>query len=122
MSQIPPVLQVVPTVSQKNRNVDHGPSSSNLVGGRSLLLLLEPALLDGGGLASGSLALDLDFLGLVGLELVGQVGLLGRLGRSGQLELLDVSVGVTGLDGGRLVGAEFTEVQLLNGVGYIKSY
>lgn len=90
----------------------------NLVGSRSLLLFLdEPALLNGGGLAAGSLALDFHFLGLVGLQLIGEVGLLGRLGGGGDGELLDVSIGITGLDGGGLVGAEFAEVELLNGVG-----
>lgn len=90
-----------------------------LVGGRSLLfLLLKPALLDGSGLASGGLALNLDLLALVGGELTGKVGLLGRRGSLGQSELLDVGFGVTGLDGGGPVGLEFTEVQVLDGVGW----
>lgn len=88
------------------------------MGGRSLLLLLlEPRLLDGGGLASGGLALDLDLLALVGGELTGEVGLLGGSGSLGESELLNVGVGVTGLDGDGLVGLQLAEVEVLDGVG-----
>jgi hypothetical protein len=87
------------------------------VGRGSLLFLLEPALLDGGGLASGGLALDLDLLALVGGQFAGEVSLLRRLGGLGGGELLDVLLGVTGLDGGGLVGLELAEVQVLDGVG-----
>lgn len=94
----------------------------NLVGSRGLfLILLKPALLNGGGLTGGGLALNLNFLALVGLQFIGKVGLLGRLGSSGNAELLDVSLGITGLDGGRLEGTEFTEVELLNRVGLTDS-
>ena len=90
----------------------------NLVGsGSLLLLLLKPALLNGGSLTSDGLALNLDLLALVGLQIIGEVGLLGGLGGSRGSELLDVSVGVTGLDGAGLVGTEFAEVELLNRVG-----
>lgn len=85
--------------------------------GLLLRFLLEPALLNGSGLTSGGLALNLDLLALVGLQLIGEVGLLGGLGSGGRSELLDVSVGVTGLDGGGLVGTEFAEVELLDRVG-----
>ena len=87
------------------------------MGSGCLLFLLEPALLDGGGLAGGGLALDLDLLALVGGQFAGKVGLLRRLGRRGSGELLDVLVGVTSLDGGGLVGLELAEVQVLDGVG-----
>lgn len=87
------------------------------MGSGGLLFLLEPALLDGGGLASGGLALDLDLLALVGGQFAGKVGLLGRLGGLGGGELLDVLFGVTSLDGGGLVGLELAEVQVLDGVG-----
>lgn len=85
--------------------------------GSLLLFLLEPALLSGSGLASSSLALDLDLLALVGGELTGKVGLLGGSRSLGKGELVNVGVGVAGLDGSGLVGLELTEVQVLNGVG-----
>lgn len=85
--------------------------------GLLLRFLLEPALLNGSGLTGGGLALNLDLLALVGLQLIGEVGLLGGLGSGGRSELLDMSVGVTGLDGGGLVGTEFAEVELLDRVG-----
>jgi hypothetical protein len=92
-------------------------SCPTLVGSRALVFLhLEPVLLNGGGLAGSSLALDLNPLGLVGLQFVRKVGLLGRLGRLGSRELVDVGFGVTGLDGLRLVGTELAEVQVLDGV------
>lgn len=88
------------------------------MGGSSLfLILLEPALLGGGGLAGGSLALDLDLLGLVGRQLAGEVSLLGRSGSLGEVENVDVALGVAGLDGGGLVGLELTEVEVLDLVG-----
>lgn len=91
----------------------------HLVGGGSLLLvLLEPALLNGGGLTGGGLTLNLDLLALIGGQLASQIGLLGRRGSLGKSELLDVGFGVTGLDGDGLVGLEFTEVQVLDGVGW----
>lgn len=92
---------------------------AHLVGSRSLFLLLnEPALLDGGGLTSGGLALNLDNLALVGGKLAGKVGLLGGSRGLGESKLLDVGVGVASLDGSGLVGLELTEVQVLNGVGW----
>lgn len=88
------------------------------MGGSGLLLvLLEPVLLDGGGLTSDGLALDLNLLALVGGELTGEVSLLGRRRGLGESELLDVLVGVTGLDGGGLVGLELLKVEVLDGVG-----
>ena len=86
-------------------------------GSRLFLLLLEPALLGGGGLAGNSLALDLDLLGLVGRQLTGEVGLLGGGGSLGEVESVDVALGVAGLDGGGLVGLELTEVEVLDLVG-----
>lgn len=89
----------------------------NLVSGRSLVFLLnEPVLLNRRGLTAGGLTLNLNLLALVGLQLVGEVGLLRRLGSLGDSEFLDVSLGVTGLDGGRLVGLQLAEVELLDGV------
>lgn len=88
-------------------------------GGGFVILLLEPVLLDGSGLTGSSLALDLNFLALVGLQIVRKVGLLGGLGRLGSGELLDVGFGVTGLEGLGLVGAELAEVQVLNGIGWM---
>lgn len=92
--------------------------SGNLVRSRSLLLLLEPALLNGGGLTGGGLALNLDLLAFVGGQLTSKVGLLGRSGGLGKSEFLDVGVGVAGLDRGGLVGLQLTEVQVLNWVGW----
>ena len=89
----------------------------NLVGSGGLLFLLEPALLDRGGLASGGLALDLDLLGLVGGQFAGEVGLLRGLGGLRGVELLDVLFGITSLEGGGLVCLELAEVQVLDGVG-----
>jgi hypothetical protein len=87
-------------------------------GGGLLLVLLEPVLLDGSGLASGGLALDLNLLALVGGELTSEVGLLGGGRGLGESELLDVLVGVTGLDGGGLVGLELLEVEVLDRIGW----
>jgi hypothetical protein len=90
----------------------------NLVSSRSLFLfLLKPALLNGGGLAASSLALNLNFLGLVGAQFIGKACLFGGLGSSRGAELLDVGLSIAGLDGGRLVGTEFTEVEFLDRVG-----
>ena len=92
------------------------------MGGSGLLLvLLEPVLLDGSGLTSGGLALNLNLLALVGGELTGEVSLLGGRRGLGKSELLDVLIGVTGLDGGGLVGLELTNVQVLDGVGWLMS-
>lgn len=87
-------------------------------GGGLLLVLLEPMLLDGGGFTSGGLALDLNLLALVGRELTGEVGLLGGGRGLGESKLVDVLVGVTGLDGGGLVGLELLKVEVLDGVGW----
>lgn len=90
----------------------------NLVGSSSLLFLLdEPALLDGSGLTSGGLALNLNHGLLVGGELTGKVGLFGGSGSLGESKLLDVGIGVASLDGGGLVGLELVDVQVLDGVG-----
>lgn len=85
-------------------------------GGGLFLLLDQPALLSRSSLTGGSLALDFDFLVLVGAQLVGEVGLFGRLRSLGDGELLDVSVGVTGLGGSGLVSLNLAEVELLDGV------
>jgi hypothetical protein len=80
--------------------------------------LLEPVLLHGRRAGLG-LALDLGHLALVGLELAGNVGLLGGGGRGGDAELLHVALGVGGLDGGRFVGFQLLEVEVLDDVGWV---
>ena len=87
-------------------------------GGNRLVLLNEPVLV-GQNLAilCGSLAANIGLLGLVGLELVRDVGLLGGLGSSGDGELLDVALGVVGLDLGDLVVLELAEVEVLHQIG-----
>ena len=87
-------------------------------GGNRLVLLNEPVLV-GQNLAilCGSLAANIRLLGLVGLELVRDVGLLGGLGSSGDGELLDVALGVVGLDLGDLVVLELAEVEVLHQIG-----
>jgi hypothetical protein len=98
--------------------MDLGFLINNLVSSGSLFLfLLKPALLNGGRLAASSLALNLNFLGLVGAQFIGKARLFGGLGSSGSAELLDVGLSIAGLDGGRLVGTEFTEVEFLDRVG-----
>lgn len=86
--------------------------------GRSLILLglNEPVLLNRSSLAASGLALNLNVLALVGRQLASEVGLLGGLGSLGGGKLVDVGLGVTGLDGGGLVGLQLAEVELLNGV------
>lgn len=70
-----------------------------------------------GGTGLGRLTLNLNLLGLVCAELAGNVGLLGGSGSLGKGELLDLTFGVGGLDGGRLVGLELAEVEVLDEVG-----
>lgn len=86
-------------------------------GGSLILFLLKPALLNGSGLAGSGLALNLNFLGLVGVQFIGEAGFFGGFGGSRNAELLSVGLSVTGLDGGRLVGTELTEVEFLDRVG-----
>jgi hypothetical protein len=81
--------------------------------------LLEPVLLHGRR-AGRSLALDLGHLALVGLELAGTVGFLGGRGSGGDAELLHLALGVRGLDGGRFVGFQLLEVQVLDDVGWME--
>lgn len=83
-----------------------------------LLLLDEPVLNSGGGLASlgALLALDLDGHALVLLEVGGEVALLGGLGGLGLAEGGDLACGVGVLDGGGLVGLELLEVEFLDEV------
>lgn len=85
--------------------------------GGSLLFLLKPALLNRSGLAGSGLALNLNFLGLVGVQFIGEAGFFGGLGGSRNAELLSVGLSITGLDGRRLVGTELTEVEFLDRVG-----
>jgi hypothetical protein len=95
--------------------------SRSLVSAVALLLLdglLEPVLLHGRRAGLG-LALDLGHLALVGLELAGNVGLLGGRGSGGDAELLHVALGVGGLEGGRFVGFQLLEVQVLDDVGWV---
>lgn len=88
-----------------------------------VLLLNQPVLEDRGGhggAGNGLLALDLDRHLLVLLQARGKVGLLGRLGRLGQVEDGDLADGVRVLDGGRLVGLELLEVELLDEIGCLR--
>ena len=86
-------------------------------GGNALVLLLEPVLLGQHSVVLALGALNVDCLCLVCLELVRDVGLLGGSGGLGDSELLDVALGVGGLDGGRFVGFQLLEVQVLDDVG-----
>jgi hypothetical protein len=93
---------------------------NRLVSGVALLLLnglLKPVLLNRCCAGLARLALNLGHLALVGLKLAGNVGLLGRWGSLGEGELLNVTLGVGGLDGGCLVGLELLEVHVLDEVG-----
>lgn len=84
-----------------------------------LILLNEPVLNDGGGLAGGGglLALDLDGHVLVLLQRGSEVGLLGGLGGLGLVEGQDLALGVVGLECWCLVGLEFFQVEFLDEVG-----
>ncbi len=86
-------------------------------GGSLFLFLLKPALLNRSGLAGSGLAFNFNFLGLVGVQLIGEAGFFGGLGGSRNAELLSVGLSVTGLDRRRLVGTELTEVEFLDRVG-----
>lgn len=74
-------------------------------------------VLDGGSTGLGGLTLNLDLLGLVCAELAGDVGLLGGSRGLGKRELLDLAFGVGSLNGGRLVGLELAEVEVLDEIG-----
>lgn len=89
------------------------------VGVLLLLLLNEPVLDDGGGLAClGTLGtFYLNCHRLVLLETGGEVSLLGRLGGLGEVEGSDLADSVGLLDRGRLVGLELLQVELLDEVG-----
>lgn len=83
-----------------------------------LLILLKPTLLLGRLLTGNSLALDLNSLCLVSLQIAGEARLFGGWRGFRSVEFLNVSLGVTGFGGLGLVGAEFAEVEVLDGVGY----
>jgi hypothetical protein len=87
--------------------------------GNRLVLLNEPVFLGRQDVAvlCGALSANIGLLGLVGVELVRNVGLLGRLGSGGDGELLDVALGVVGLDLGDLVVLELAEVEVLHQIG-----
>ena len=93
---------------------------SSTGGGDRLVLLNEPVLL-GQDLAvlGGGLSTNVGLLGLVGVELARDVGLLGGWGSGGDAELLHLALGVRGLDGGRFVGFQLLEVQVLDDVGWM---
>lgn len=88
------------------------------MGGGGLIILLEPALLNGGGLTSSGLALNLDLLALVGGQFAGKVGLFGGLGGSGGGELVDVLISIVGLKGNGLISLQLAEVKVLDRVGW----
>lgn len=75
-------------------------------------------VLNGGSTGLGGLALNLDLLGLVCAELVGNIGLLGGSRGLGKSELLDLALGVGSLDGGGLVSLQLAEVEVLDEIGY----
>lgn len=85
--------------------------------GSLLLLLLEPVLFRQRGAILRHGTLNVDRLCLVRLQLACNVRLLG--GRRGcrDGELLDMALGVGGLDLRGLVGLELAEVQVLHQVG-----
>lgn len=83
-----------------------------------LLILLKPTLLLGRLLTRNSLTLNLNSLGLVSLQIAGKAGLFGGWRGLGSGEFLDLSFGFTGFGGLGLIGAEFAEVEVLDGVGY----
>lgn len=95
--------------------------AANLVAvGVLLLVLLDQPVLDGGGGLAGTgglLSLDLDGHVLVLLQRGGEVGLLGGLGRLWLVEGQDLALGVVGLECWCLVGLEFFQVKLLDEVG-----
>lgn len=82
-----------------------------------LLILLKPTLFLGRLLARNSLTLNFNGLGLVSLQIAGKAGLFGGWRGFGSGEFLDVGFGLTGFGGLGLVGAEFAEVEVLDGVG-----
>lgn len=82
-----------------------------------LLILLKPTLFVGRLLARNSLTLNFNGLGLVSLQIAGKAGLFGGWRGFGSGEFLDVGFGLTGFGGLGLVGAEFAEVEVLDGVG-----
>lgn len=92
---------------------------SDLVSSRMslLLILLKPTLLLGRLFTGNSLTLNFDGLGLVSLQIAGKAGLFGGWRRFGSGEFLDVGFGLAGFGGLGLVGAEFAEVEVLDGVG-----
>lgn len=89
------------------------------VGVLLLVLLDQPVLNCGGGLAGGGglVALYLDGHVLVLLQRGGEVGLFGGLGGLGLVEGQDLALGVVGLECRCLVGLEFFQVQFLDEVG-----
>jgi hypothetical protein len=89
------------------------------VGVLLVLLIDQPVLDGGGGLAGGGglLALNLDGQALVLLQRGGEVGLLGGLGGLGLVEDQDLALGVVGLECWCLVGLEFFQVEFLDEVG-----
>ena len=82
-----------------------------------LLIFLKPALLLGRLLTSNSLTLNFDGLGLVSLQITGKTGLFGGWRGLGSSEFLNMGFSLTGFGGLGLVGAEFAEVEVLDGVG-----
>jgi len=81
-----------------------------------LRLLLKPIEFLARSSTSLSLSLDLNSRCLVCLQLIRNVCLLWGLGGFWRAELLDVAFGVGGFDGGRFVGFQFAEVEVLDEV------
>lgn len=84
-------------------------------------LLLKPVLLDRspGRLASGCLAFNFDLLCLIDLQLFCKRRFcsLGAHRRGGSGPFLDLTLTVGSLGGGRLIGFQFAEIDLLDQVG-----
>jgi hypothetical protein len=81
-----------------------------------LRLLLKPIEFLARSRTSLNLTLNLHSRSLIRLQLVRNVCLLGGLGGFWGAELLDVAFGVGGFDGGRFVGFQFAEVEVLDEV------
>jgi hypothetical protein len=88
--------------------------------GNLLLWLLEPVMLSLNCGTGIGLALNLDSHGLVCLQLIGDISLLWGLWRSWWVELLDVALGLGGLDWDWLVGLQLLKVKVLNNIGYFR--
>jgi hypothetical protein len=94
-----------------------------LQAGLLLRILLKPVLLNRRGTALRRRStLNLDNLGVVRLQVVGNVALFRRRRGLGNGELVDVALGIGGLDLRGLVGLQLAEVQVLDKIGWIVNW